>query len=230
MSLSAITGSQSRTVVSVGRRGFLRTAAVVAGGAVPLHLLFVGSPAQAADKLDSQLPSLYPGWNKRNFDAIQKHENDHVAFLVQALGSSARPQPTFQNLDYSSSAMKFAQQSQAFENTGAGAYTGALPYIQSAAYVAAAGSIALVEGRHAGYIDTLLDMSIAPGGEAFQNALTPDQVDAAVAPFIKSLNGGPPVTYSTTPSATNDIAILNFALALEYLEAAYYNLNVPKLT
>ena len=34
---------------------------------------------------------------------------------------------------------------------------------------------------------------------------------------------------STTPSAANDLTILEFALILERLESAYYNINVPIL-
>ena len=47
----------------------------------------------------------------------------------------------------------------------------------------------------------------------------------AASPFIASLNGGP------DPSAplTSDTDILNFALLLEFLEAEFYNTNVPKL-
>jgi|SRR5665213_2960716 len=169
---------------------------------------------------------------KANFVAIQKHENDHVAFLVNALGAMARPKPTFHNLHQPSRRM-FKQTSQALENTGCGAYLGAAPALFSRAYLAAAGSIALIEARHAGWLDSLLGdpitQNVSAQAPSFEIPLTAAQVVTLASPFVASLNGGPPLTYSTTPSAANDIAILNFALALEYLEAEFYNLNVPQL-
>jgi hypothetical protein len=210
------------------RRLFLRrsSAVLVAGGAAALML---GMPQKRvfADGDDS------PGDQRCQFQSIRKHENDHVAFLVAALGNDARPMPTFQGLEQSTFE-KFADVAQALENTGVGAYLGAAPVIYSRAYLAAAGTIALIEGRHAGYINNFLGDPITAteadlqADPSFQVPLTPAQVDAAAGPFIKSLNGGPPVSYSDTPSAANDIAILNFALALEYLEATFYNNNVPK--
>ena len=49
-----------------------------------------------------------------------------------------------------------------------------------------------------------------------------------ISPFIQDLNGGPPAAFSLTPSAANDIAILNFVLVIEHLENEFYNLNVPR--
>ena len=208
------------------RRSFLKRVGVGAVAAGPAAMMLGSASPARADRT-------FYKFQTSNFQAIQKHENDHVAFLVAALGDAARPMPHFQNLKQHN-LEDFVATSQALENTGVGAYLGAAPVIFSRDYLAAAGSIALIEARHAGWVN-VLHMDPITGNaidddtdHSFDQFLTVDQVVAAAGPFIKDLNGGPPLTFSNTPSAANDIDILNFALALEYLEAAYYNLNVPR--
>lgn len=156
------------------------------------------------------------------FVEIQTDEDAHVQFLVQALGSSARPKPSFKGLN-APDIETFAKDSMAFENVGVGAYLMAAPAISSKDYLKAAGSILTIEARHAGFLDVLLGMPISANG-AFDKPLTQSAIVSAVSPFIASLNGGP------DPSGTlsNDTDILNFALLLEYLEATFYDTNVPK--
>lgn len=213
-----------------GRRSFFRRGAAAAASAVAAAT-FAGRDAVAGNP--NYLPSLYLGENVMEFEAIQTHENAHVAFLVNALGTYARPQPSFINL-VQPNLVTFAQTANALENTGVGAYLGAAPIIYSSAYLAAAGSILTIEARHAGYLNVLLDYvmtrNVYGNVQSFEMPLTQAQVVALAGPFITSLNGGPPLSFSTTPSAENDYAILNFALALEYLEAAFYNTNVPLFT
>jgi hypothetical protein len=209
------------------RRAFVRLSAAFAAGLAGTALL--PKSASAADA--RVLPNLYPRTNASQFRAIQDHENAHVSFLVTALGAAARPKPNFKDLTMPN-VRTFGTISQALENTGVGAYLGAAPVIFSRAYLAAAGSIAAIEARHAGYLNVLLNAFSTTGVEGdeqdFEQPLTVAEVVALAGPFIQDLNGGPPLTFNATPSRTNDIAILNFALALEYLEAEFYNINVPR--
>jgi len=105
-----------------------------------------------------------------------------------------------------------------------GAYLLAAPSISSKDYLKAAASILTIEARHAGFLDALASVALGPNG-AFDKPIAQADIVTAVSPFIASLNGGP------DPSGTlaNDTDILNFALLLEFLEAAFYNTNVPKL-
>lgn len=211
---------------SADRRSFVKmgvgaAAAVVAGASV--------APVRAAG--GTTVPNLYPSANAKQFQSIRDDEAMHVAFLVRALGAMARPKPNFKGL-LQPNVRVFATVSQALENTGVGAYLGAVPIVFDKQFLAAAGSIALVEARHAGWLNTLFNAltttSVKGIPEVFEKPLTIQEVVNLASPFIQDLNGGPPLTFNMTPSRKNDIAILNFALALEYLEADFYALNVPR--
>lgn len=184
--------------------------------------------------LGRPLPELYRHQNRDFFHEIQSDENAHVPFLIQALGGVmgqtpgglARPKPTFQGLQ-AANYQQFLAMSAIFENTGAGAYQGATPIIFSKDVLVKAASIAFVEAFHSGFLNTLSHSTIVPTGASFAPTLTKEEVVARVSPFIVSFNGGPPADFSLTPSALNDVAIVNFALVAEYLEQEFYNINVP---
>lgn len=210
--------SDSTQTKAASRRWFLRksTLATVAGGSA---LLLSGSTARAEinERLEYSLRS------------IRNHEFDHVAYLEDALGSKARPKPTFRGL-VMPDLETFLATGQALENTGSGAYLGAAAVLNNHDYVAAAGSIALIEARHASYLNVVMEVAMTnnvkdAANPSFEAALTVDEVVDAASPFFRSLNGGPALSFSSKTSDSNDIAILNFALALEYLESEFYRTN-----
>jgi hypothetical protein len=219
------------------RRLFLgrSTAFTLAGGSAAVLLGTSGRDARAQDtpRETAREGRRARAQQRDEFESIQRHEIDHVAFLVEALGASARPKPIFQNLEQASFPA-FVQLAQTLENVGVGAYLGAAPFINNPDFLAAAGSIMAVEARHAGYLNSyVMDPLTGNAGDedadpSFESPLTPEQVAAAAGPLIANLDGGQPLDYEVIPSADNDLAILNFALALEYLEAEFYTVNVPK--
>jgi uncharacterized membrane protein YgdD (TMEM256/DUF423 family) len=119
--------------------------------------------------------------------AIRDHEMAHADAIAKTLGQlgaevPATPQFTFPNGSFSDAAT-FLDLAATFEPVGVGAYLGAAPLISSPDILAAAGSIAGVEGEHVVAVNWLL--GVAPyAGEAFPAAMTQDEVLAAVAPLI----------------------------------------------
>ncbi|QBD83723.1 hypothetical protein EPA93_39210 [Ktedonosporobacter rubrisoli] len=81
-----------------------------------------------------------------------------------------------------------------------------------------------VEARHAGFLNALENSNLSPNG-SFDKPISQSDIVKAVSPYISNLNGGK----DPSQSLRSDDDILNFALLLEYLEAEFYNTNVPKL-
>lgn len=226
-----------RELAAASRRQFLTKGAAVAAGAA---VVGTATAAHAAGNNNTPastnrvIPSLYPGETRRLFGEIQNDEASHVNIIVAAiksLGGTPRPYPTFRGIT-GLSASQFLNAAAAFENTGVGAYFGAAAYISNPAVLEVAVSIATVEARHSGFINSETNQPLVPNGLPYAQPLTIAQVTTAATPYIGSLNDPNnqfPPTFSTTPSAANDIAILNFALLLEFLEATFYFNNVPRL-
>jgi hypothetical protein len=201
------------------RRNFLRSSLIgtVTGAAViiPASTL-VAQTVHAATQIGLNLSA------RSAFREIKGDEDEHVSFLVGALGSAARPKPSFKNLKQSNVG-HFIQLAQVFENVGVGAYLLAAPAISDKDYLAAAGSILTIEARHAGYLNALLGKPLSTNG-SFDKPIAQAKIVTDVLPFIESLNGGG----DPSKPLANDTDILNFALLLEYLEASFYDINVPR--
>lgn len=118
---------------------------------------------------------------------LADHEAQHVDAIIGLLdGAGATPveKPTFTfPEDAFSSQASILELAATFEPVGVGAYLGAAPLISSPEILAAAGSIAGVEGEHVVAVNWLLGV-VPYAGEAFPMAMTLDEVSAAVAPFM----------------------------------------------
>jgi hypothetical protein len=118
---------------------------------------------------------------------LRDHELAHVDAIIGLLeGAGAtpveKPEFTFPPEALASEAA-ILNTAITLEPVGVGAYLGAAPLIESPDILAAAGSIAGVEGEHVVAVNYLLGVT-PPANVAFPAALTQDEVLAAVAPFM----------------------------------------------
>jgi hypothetical protein len=186
------------------------------------------------------LPNLFPGWNARNFTELRADEIAHVEIIQSVLYDpdnnvvpTNRPFPNFRILEQPNQVAS-AQTAAAIENTGVGAYLGILPAVrptnQGGEYFETAGEIATIEGRHTGYLNTLLNENVVPGRVPLDNTIDESTALKRIAPFIVDFNGAPPPqTFQPTPvEEANEFKILDFLLVLEMLEARFYMINVAK--
>ena len=121
---------------------------------------------------------------------IKDHEVAHREFFKAALGSNAIPA-----LEVDFSSVNFADRtsvlstSKAFEDLGVTAYNGAGKLLVDVNYLALAGKIVSVEGRHAAIIANMITpntFSNTTDANGLDGARTPAEVLAIAAPFIKT--------------------------------------------
>src|SRR5919112_5596775 len=197
------------------RRDFFKSLAVAGAGATAASLLLSKQASAQTSDVDIANFALTLEYLEADFYAmavdsdvlsgdalgvvenLADHEAQHVAALkdlLESVGATPVEKPTFTlPEDALSSQASILDLAATLEPVGVGAYLGAAPLISSPDILSAAGSIAGVEGEHVVAVNWLLGV-VPYANEAFPQALTLDEVSAAVAPFLggKMLSTGGP--------------------------------------
>jgi hypothetical protein len=218
------------------RRAFLRRTGLVA---LPAALVAGGSPALAGRPR--------PGARTIGVNAdlaailireIMNDEAAHVPILQgllddedNPLNPKIRPMP---DLDMARlvqpNVATFLEAASTFENTGSGTYGGALFAVQQTdEYFPTAVGLCTVESRHASFLNALLGEALVPDFAPVESPIPQEITLARVAPFVKDPVAGLPSFDPENASDENNFRILDFLLFLEYIEATFYRVNVPRL-
>jgi len=187
------------------RRDFFKSLAVAGAGATAASLLLSKQASAQTSDVDIANFALTLEYLEAEFYAmavdsavlsgdalgvvenLADHEAQHVTALtdlLESVGATPVEKPTFTfPEDALTSQDSILELAATLEPVGVGAYLGAAPLISSPDILAAAGSIAGVEGEHVVAVNWLLGI-VPYANEAFPKALTLDEVSAAVAPFM----------------------------------------------
>jgi hypothetical protein len=213
------------------RRSFLLRA--LGGSALAVPALGLVSAPRAAAAPNKKLT----GFPATLLQEIMKDEAAHVKVIQSLLDDEDNPLPVpirkAPNLDMAEltqpNLQAFLETAAAFENTGSGLYHGALENItQTDEYFPIAAGLASVESRHASWLNSMLGESLVPDSVAVEAPINQNTTLSRVAPFVTDPRSTFPSFDTTTVSDANNFAILDFVLFLEYIEAAFYAVNVPR--
>lgn len=218
------------------RRSFLRRSSWLA---IPGAVLAAASPSFASHRkpprptplgVDSALTRLL-------IHEIMNDEAAHVAILQGLLDDvdnpltpKIRPSPVLNMRTLAQpNVLSFLETAAAFENTGSGTYGGALFAVQQTdEYFPTAVGLCTVESRHASFLNALLGEALVPDFAPVEAPIAQEITLARVAPFVSNPVAGLPSFDPENSSDENNFRILDFLLYLEYIEAAFYRLNVPR--
>lgn len=214
------------------RRSFLTRAVGASALAVPALGLAVPRAVAAPAKKFTGLTAML-------LREIMQDESAHVRIIQDLLIDPDNPLPVpvrhTPKLDVAALTQPtpeaFLEAAAAFENTGSGLYHGALLNItQTQEYFPTAAGLAAVESRHASWLNSLLGEALVPDFAPVEAPIDQSITLARVAPFVKDPRSTFPSFDTTTVSDANNFFILDFVLFLEYIEAAFYKINVPRFT
>jgi hypothetical protein len=118
-------------------------------------------------------------------EALDQHEQAHVAFLQGMLGRRARAEPRFDFSGAVTDTDRFLEAADLLEQTGVAAYIGQAPNLSTARSTEIA-TVVSVEARHAAWVAAVVGRNPAP--RAADGARTPAQVVSAIrrAGFLRS--------------------------------------------
>jgi len=212
------------------RRSFLTKAAGVSALAVPTLTLITTRKAHAssAKKLTGLAAEL--------INEIMSDEDQHVPIIQNLLDDPDNPLPIpiRQPLSLNVKRLRqpnlqaFLETAAAFENTGSGLYHGALLNVtQTQEYFPTAAGLAAVESRHASWLNSLLGESLVPDFAPVEAPISQSIVLTRVAEFVTDHRSTFPSFDTTVSTDANNFFVLDFVLFLEYIESAFYDLNVP---
>ena len=140
--------------------------------------------------------------------SIEAHEAEHVTVLTSVIESLGGTPVTEAMYNFGVTDVdSYIATAGVLENLGTGAYTGAAQFlIDSDELLTAALTIHGVEARHASYLNVL--NGVSPFPDAFEPALTPEEVLAAATPLIVD---GMPDTGSGPGAGTDGSAMGTYA-------------------